>query len=40
MENTTKGATTKLFFPKEQDRLKIRINSTPKFKKYKQDMAK
>ena len=30
-ENTTKGAATKLFFPKVQDRLKIRINTTPKF---------
>ena len=30
-ENTTKGATTKLFFPILDDRLKIRIHTTPKF---------
>jgi len=30
-ENTTNGATTKFFFPKVEDRLKIRINITPKF---------
>ena len=30
-ENTTKGATTKLFFPKVEYRFKIRINTAPKF---------
>jgi len=30
-ENTTKGAKTKLFFPKVEDRIKVRINTTPKF---------
>jgi len=30
-ENTAKGAITKLFFHKIEDRLKIRINTTPKF---------
>jgi hypothetical protein len=29
-ENTTKGAITKLCFPNIEDRLKIRINTTPK----------
>ena len=29
-ENTTKGETTKFFFPKVEDRLKIRINTIPK----------
>ena len=30
-ENTTKGATSKLFFPTVEDRLNIRINATSKF---------
>jgi len=30
-ENATKGETAKLFFPKVEDRLEIRINTTPKF---------
>ena len=29
--NTTKGATTKSFFPSIVDRLKLRINPTPNF---------
>ena len=28
---TAKGATTKIFFPKIEDRLKLRLNATPKF---------
>jgi len=38
-ENTTKGATTKLLFPKVQEGLKIRINTTTKFTKIKEEMA-
>jgi hypothetical protein len=30
-ETTTKGATTKSFFPNTEDRLKLRINPTPNF---------
>ena len=30
-ERSSKGALTKLFFPKIADRLKLRINATPKF---------
>jgi len=30
-EKTTKGATTKSFFPNIEDRLKLRINPTPNF---------
>ena len=30
-ERTTKGATTKFFFPSIEDRLKLRINPTPNF---------
>jgi hypothetical protein len=30
-DNTTKGAITKSFFPKIVDRLKLKINITPKF---------
>jgi len=28
-DSTTKGATTKLYFPKVADRLKLKINVTP-----------
>ena len=28
-DRTTKGATTKLYFPKVADRLKLKINVTP-----------
>ena len=31
LDNTTKGAITKSFFPKIADRLKLKINVTPNF---------